>query len=597
MLSFFKSIRMPQSEFQHPVEDINQLIHGRADISGGLWQSVGCFFRNFSNIRGFDRIVLLFGNIDALGKTELNEYRTLTKELANLPIKIFTTSHTPLRQYDFVIDEVEVKRLSSAECQEAIHSVFIYPEVQEEFQKALIARSEKNPSNLKSLLKSILTQKEELLDFDHPLGTTVKDWNRFNKLPVSLGKTLEMQARNLDVLPEIVACIACLREPVSKEVIEKILNKLDKDFAGADLGTNLQHMKKNGWLVPKGNNFFQLESAAKREALLRVVPEETMEQIHKSVFLTYKMEERDDPIFLIEHLMAAPISLIAEHQASFLQTIQILMGNGEYGMVKRAISRLDGPIEAIQIGFQAEIDIIEQELRWIATGDLHTDSLNSLRKRLDLIKDKQKRRALRIRIVNLECTYRNENKKDYKETLELVEQANRNILFGFQRIHNADLEFDYYLNLWELYYRTFNEKRFLRIDRRIWKNLQTGDNTDQIAKFLSLFLKLCGKFPDDRKRKEYFPVSMIEIGRETRPVRDNAIEVATRVERIRDSFLNDFLESPDKLDLKNRLMIGRLFLGAGVRKWQALPDDEKYSDENSSVPTGSARESVLRAYF
>ena len=161
------------------------------------------------------------------------------------------------------------------------------------------------------------------------------------------------------------------------------------------------------------------------------------------------------------------------------------------------------------------------------------------------------------------------------------------------------LEFDYYLNLWTIYYRLEDQTRFCRLDRWVWKWLELkrcGEfDAYAIARFLGCFLEFQQEIPTQADREARFPCTVGTVFGETRKISDNKIEVATRPERIFHSFLNEILANPDKLNRPNTLAIGRLYLNVGATLWSQSKTVRQL--EGSTGPVAEDAEGTALSYL
>jgi tetratricopeptide (TPR) repeat protein len=170
-----------------------------------------------------------------------------------------------------------------------------------------------------------------------------------------------------------------------------------------------------------------------------------------------------------------------------------------------------------------------------------------------------------------------------------------------RRVHlpESHLVFDFYLNLWTVYYRVFDEEKFRRLDAWIWKRLAAKPNGQYdsyvLARFLGLFLELQREFPTAEDRLQYFPRRWTVTKAGKRPIRDNLIEKLTRTERISGSFLDQFLANPDKLNQNNALVLARLYLDLGSALWAQSRTKRLLTDGEGSV--GEEKDQLAESYM
>jgi hypothetical protein len=155
------------------------------------------------------------------------------------------------------------------------------------------------------------------------------------------------------------------------------------------------------------------------------------------------------------------------------------------------------------------------------------------------------------------------------------------------------------LNLWSIYFRLLNEKKFGGVDAWVWKRLAAKRegryDSYLIASFLGLFLEVHRQFASADARQRYFRRTWADAKGKPQLMAANTIERLTRTERISTSFLDPFLRNPDQLNQNNSLVLARFYLDLGSALWS-----QSYTKRLLIVGEGSgsqANEQAAESYM
>jgi tetratricopeptide (TPR) repeat protein len=564
---FLNHVGMGEHQYNGYIAQLESL-NREGKPSHGAWAALALLLTKIANAKKVSPLVVLLRGVSRFGKAELEGLTVLRQYLQPpVAVRVVVSTYDALKM-TAVDREIQVGPLSDEDCKEFIGRVFVMPGASHSLQRALIDKSEKRPADLISLLRRLIEKSDSLLDFSTPAGARVRDASAFRDLPTSLVESERKAAESSEIPSAVLACLAAIREPVTADRVRKILQKIDEDQSEASLGEFLAECKRHHWLQGPGKKP-EIRSASVREALSEAVPRDMLERVHQAIYTLYE-EERRSPEDCFQHLVEAPVEFIDGRGPQLTSGLRTLISNGSYTQVRTILNRLRTAGFAPDIAGKLELSGIEQELQLEETGDLDPQEIEALLQKLRTIPNRYQRDMLNTRLCLLasEWHYCREN---YAKAAAVAESVEHNWPFRRLSIRDPRLEFEFYLNLWTIYYQLLDENNFARVDRWIWKRLATQKDgrydSYMIARFLGQFLEFQLQFPSLASREEHFPVVWVRTLNELRPARANQIEVLTKTERIAESFLNEFLKKPDKLNQANVLVLGRLYLHLGATRW------------------------------
>jgi tetratricopeptide (TPR) repeat protein len=568
---FLRSIKMDGEGFKWDADQIRTLIHGGQATKAAL-RSVGLFLSKTAFAKGLDRLIIVIRTVSRFSKTDLDplvQLRGFFKDSPKSGVRFALAAHDVFK-HPALDREIPCGLLTHEESNDLINSVFIMPRASAAMRQSLIRHSEGIPANLLSFLRLLVEKRDSLLDFNNPAGVQIRDHVRVEDLPTSYLEFERHAAESSEVPKSVFACLAAAREPLSIEQIRALLRPMNEDLGADSLPKAVSHCVENHWLRDSGEGRYEITSSTSREALSLAASPAMMERAHWA-FYTLMEEEKRRPDETLPHLIQSPAQFIAGKSRQLAVGLRELLNNEKFTQLRVMLTRLRAEEFRIDPDVRSELRSIELELQWEEKGELSHQALNQLKEQSKHLKDRATRKTLNTRLCLLESRWLGRN-NDYAAAARIAESADLRIA-GFHRQLTGDLhlEFEYYLNLWILYYRLADAKRFCHVDQLIWKRMEPKKDGEldsyATARFLASFLELHREIPTQSERDARFPPTMANVLGEMRRVADNKIEVATKPERIFNSFLNDILKSPDKLNRPNTLVIGRLYLDVGADLW------------------------------
>ena len=599
MRDFLEKIGMPPAEYLQPVEDLEILLNRRQRASEGTWHWVAHLLRLFTKSRGIDRLVLLLTNVDSFAGKELQDLCRLQKEVADLPVRIVASSRRPLTDLGVEAMDVQVSPFSLEECRQYLQAAFIYPPPAEPLVETVYDHSGGIPAELTVLLENLLKEGDRLLSFHHPLGVMVRDPGEFERLPDSLDAVLKRDLLGLDAAPELLGCLVALKEPVSAETLDPLLAQMDVNPGMPRLRTQIHALVERGWLEPVDGNAFRIPRASQRAAIERHLNgggARLWPRVHGAIYRKFRGENRDLGVCL-EHLIEGPPALLQEEQARLIEGLQLLMDRGCYGLLRKCLAR---SVDKIDPGYSSRLRLCRIEVDWLERAEFDDAAAAELRGLLRGLRPRALRRELLLRLALLESAWRREKGDGPAAALGVLRQCEWRFL-GIRRlgVKDANLRFDYDLALWQLYYQSRLEREFVRLDNRLWRGLRRADGRC-VVQFLHAFLDLHTRFGSELQRRESLQGSDGPTAVRA-AVHPSAIARRTELRRIEESFLASYLREPSRRNLTSQLLLGRLYLTAGLALWRSLTEEQKYADESppaaapgaAAAPRGGIHETYL----
>jgi len=535
---------------------------------GAAWRSVAIALSKLARLRKIDRMVLAVLNVSKYTRRDMEDLAYLERKLSSRDnrIRIVITSDRPAAELGLKTDDIHVERLSEKECSDLLDRVFIMPPAGEALKRALMDKSERISAYLSYLLTQLFRRKDAVLDFSYPLGVHIRDRQAFDALPTTLIETERKNAEVVDSeeIPRVFfACVGCFDIPLSVASILAVLRKLGRWETETQVREWMSKSeKREHWLMPDGKEL-TARSKTIREALRLVASEELCQKVHQAI---YQLHEEGKLVSksAFRHLLACPPDFVREHGERIVAGLRELIANGSFTEVNSALQKLQNPGLVLAPAQELELAVLEQELKWEESGELDEEAVEELPKRIGQYRGGEVRGTLQTRLSLVASRYYS-RKGDNRKAIEVAEKAERK--WGPLRslpVSEPGLRFDFYLNLWSIYFEARDEKHFVRVDEWIWnrlrKNLLTPRAPHEIASFLISFFGFHLRFPDSEARRRYFPVKEVELEGVSRPLADNQIEVRTREERIPPSFFV-------KARSCNSLALARLLFQLGSRQW------------------------------
>lgn len=563
--TFLRNAGMDEREYQGPVSNLRALLaHQKPD--SGSWYALGLLLPKLAKSRGYQTLVLLFHEVSRFYQAELEGLSILHKHLQkSTGVRIAVTSLAPLKMEE-IDRSILVGALTDEDCRELISRVFILPKASRELEQALIEKSEHLPVNLVSLLQRVVEDSDRLIDFESPAGARITDVAAFRRIPTSLLES-ELRSALAAGVPEIIlACLAAAREPLGEAQLARLLDILEAGIGADDLRQALKTCEIRQWLRASGKKY-EVASATIREALRRAASPEQYEAANQALFTWCEEEKRKDAE-CFQYLVECPGELLRKRQPQLAAGLRVLVASSSFSQVRLVLDRLQ-KLKLAAGGLSPDLAVIQHELQWAESGDLDGREAEAL---LEKLRKSQHEHTVAVRLSLLLSRWYANREGNYQKAAAVAEACAHSWgPFKHFEIDDAELEFEFYLNLWAVYYRLLDEERFKRIDAQVWKRVLPKQNGQQdsyaIARFLGLFLEFQREFASLAERQEHFPRPWTYTMGERRPLRDNAIEVLTRTERLSGTELEGFLLHPDKLNQNNALVLGKLYLDLGRSLW------------------------------
>ena len=578
---------------------LGSLLSGDGKPSHGTWRALALLLTKIATAKRLNVLVILLRSVSRFTKAELEVLGVLRQNLQPpVSVRIVLTSFDPLN-VPFLDQEIQIAPLSEEDCKELISRVFVMPNASPALQQALILKSERLPGNLVSLLRYLIDKSDLLLDFNVPDGARIRDLAGFRNLPTSLVQSTRKAAESSEIPRAVLACLAAFREKFTVERLHAVLQELDEAQSVQSLRGFLSECHKRHWLQVS-NGEFEIPSASVRESFTLAVPRDMLEKVHQTLFTLYEQEQCSSKV-CFSHLVDAPVEFITQRSLQLTTGLRTLVSEGWYSQVRIILSRLLTANFTSDPAVYIELREIEQEVQLEEKGKLDPQHIESLFQKLAAIPNRNQRNILKTRLCILASRW-HYHQEDYSTAAHIAESVEQNWPSRRLPVNDQRLEYEFYLNLWTIYYRMLDEEKFADIDARIWKRLAAGKDgkydSYAIARFLGQFLEFHRQFSSPMAREQHFPVRWVGTGVEARPLRANKIELLTRIERIRKSFLDDFLEKPDKLNQTNMLVLGRLYLDKGAALWLNSVTRNQLADHPpkfGEVPDSEAESYLLRA--
>jgi hypothetical protein len=564
-LDFLRSADMDEREYPAPVSNLRGLMaHQRPE--SGTWYALALLLPKLAKACGYQPLVLLFHEVSRFALAELDGLSTLCKHLQKSPgVRIAVTSHTPLKLEE-IDRSIAIGLLDDEDCRELIGRVFILPKASAELEQALIEKSEHLPVNLVSLLQHVVEDSGTLIDFDSPAGARIKDAAAFSRIPTSLLQSELKSAQAAGVPEAILACLSALREPVTEAQLMKYLDRLDAGISAEQLHQGLKACEARQWLRVSGKKY-EVVSATIREALRRAASAEQYELANQALFTCGEEGQRADAK-CFDYLVECPGDFLKKREAQLAAGLRGLVASSSFSHVRVVLDRLR-TLNITSADSNPDLAVIEHELQWAETGDLDEEKAEAL---LQKLRKSAHAHTAMVRLSLLLSQWYGSRAEDYRKAADVAEACGQS--WGpFKHFHvdDPELELEFQLNLWAVYYHLLDEEKFKRADAQIWKRVLAKRNgehdSNAIARFLGLFLEFQHEFANLDERLEHFPRAWTKTLNEERPVRDNAIEVLTRTERLSGTELEGFLLHPDKLNQNNAQVLGKLYLDLGSSLW------------------------------
>jgi hypothetical protein len=567
---FFRDAGMEEQSYKGYIAHLEALLYRRERANDGTWVALALLLAKIAKAKRASRLVVLFRGVSKFADAELEALTALGRYLQPpTDVRIVATTYDPLKIRG-VTRAIEVTRLTIEESRELVDRTFIMPRASAALATALIDRSEQLPANLISLLTRLVEKSEALLDFSSPAGARIRDADGFRDLPTSLLESERRAAESSGIPEPLLACLAAFRGPFTADQVLEVLHKLDEAASPGTVLKALAECQKQHWLQGSGKKF-EIVSATTRAALTDAVPPDLFERAHQALF-TIAEEQNRPPEESFQHLVEAPVEFIAQRGPALVGGLRTLITNGGFSQVRTVLTRLRNVDFKLDATVDIELDVIEQELEWKETGDVDPHTAEALLQALKKTPGGPQRERLRTRLLILASDCYSRKYEEHGKAAQLAESA-EHYRGPFRRLLVDDprLEFEFYLNLWAIYYRSLDQAKFPRVDDWIWERLagKTDGRYDSyaIASFLGLFLEFQQRFSSPAERLKHFPVHWVKTFGELRPAKPNEIEVRTRTERLRGSFLDEFRANPDKLEQNNMLVLGRLYIDLGASLW------------------------------
>jgi hypothetical protein len=584
MRSFLDEIGMPPDKYLQPVEDLEILLNRRERASEGTWHWVAHLLRLFTKSRHIDPLVLLLANVDRFGAKELQDLNRLHREVAELPVRIVATSRHPLAALGVEAIDVPVSAFSLAQCREFVKSVFVYPPPSDLLVQMIYERTGGVPAAMTVLLKNLIKDRDRILSFGHPLGVIVRDHTEFARLPDSLEAVFrqDLLACKVRVAPELLAGLVVLNEPVSLDTLATLLARMNVHPGTPKLHSQMTQLVNTGWVQRVGGDAFQIARTSQRMAIeryLNATASDLWPQVHQAVYRKFRSEDRELETCL-EQLIEGPSDLLHEDQASLMEGLRLLASRGCFSLLRKCLDKCRDKIDS---RYQDQLRLCRIELDWLERGEFDASSAEQLRGRLATVRPRAMRRELQLRLALLEADWRRQKAGGAAAALDVLRRCEWRFLgVRYVGVKDAELRFGYDLALWKLCYQTRLEQEFIRRDDRLWRDLARA-NDRCVVQFLGAFLDLHAMFDNEMRRRESCkdPNTPVTVSSVLRPSR---IAQLTELRRIEESFLAEYLHEPAKRNVKSHLLLGRLYLTAGLALWRSLTEEQKYADELSPMP-------------
>src|SRR5262249_44862792 len=151
------------------------LIQRNVTSIDGTCDAFGQAALRLAGTRRFDRVVLLLRDVSCFERRELQLLDVLRGSVRKASeVRVVVTAQESLGRAGIEAREVRIDRLSSDDCREVVNRVFVMPAASERLHRELLAKSERIPASLLSLLRRILDDVDAHLDFSDPLGVDLR---------------------------------------------------------------------------------------------------------------------------------------------------------------------------------------------------------------------------------------------------------------------------------------------------------------------------------------------------------------------------------------------------------------------------------------
>jgi hypothetical protein len=253
-----------------------------------------------------------------------------------------------------------------------------------------------------------------------------------------------------------------------------------------------------------------------------------------------------------EHLAECSAAFIQARSRVFITGLRPLVTDGAYGRFHAIRERL-GPALHLPSPDDLELALMEMEVLWDQQASIDAASLDARFAEIDRIRDKPVRDLLRTRLA-LMASRAYSIAGDRAAAITVAESALRGWPRRSLPVRDDRLVFDFQLNMWLIAYGALDERRFLAANRWLWERLARTNERGEydayaIARFVRLFLELYHEFRDANARRVHFLGEAAYRLDPDQPPRESPIDVQTRIERLREPFLDACLQNLGTLSL------------------------------------------------
>jgi len=588
---FLRRFASSENDLQSSI--LRNFVELEQKTANGTWRAVSLALSRLARGVQLDRLVLVLLNVSRFGKKELEDLAELQRCLpGDGRIRIVVTAESPASALGLDGKEIPVDRFSVQQCQELFDQVFLVPRAHATLRNALIEKSERIPSYLRCILEQLFTNKEALLDFTHPLGVHIRDLQKFEQLPRSIvDAERRVLERVLDrELPRLLlAGLGCMEPPLEIARLQLTLQRCGLATSGDQLTEWLRRCREEyQWLVPQGAAF-AVRSEAIRAALCEAATPEPCERVHQAAFELHmeRVWEAGDPL---RHLLSASARFAVIHADTLLLGLRERVNRGSFSAARAGLQQLRAKGVKLKPMEELELQVLQQELKWEETGSLEDHEVDALLEHIRSISGKGAPDLLARLSLVASRNYR--RRGDLAKAREIAERCEWHWgPFRRLRITDLQLKFEFFLNLWSIYYESMDERHFTRVDDWIWKHLErvrmTPGSSHEIVRFLSTFLECQRQFSGEEARRNHFPaLTMTGPDGTSMPIVDNPIEARTRVERVRQSFF-DKLSAETAVGAESSLELGRLYFYRGAMEWADSPTSRNLHGSRDGTPAAS----------